>query len=141
MKHLFFTMLISGVFAVLSLGSCKKENLSVVPIITNPVPPPTTTDTLELVAGQWVYYFNEIYVDDFPGVLATINPGGNRKVFVYLEKNEGEIRSEIQINNSDVMFGGHELWATCTGDDLKINYLCGNAPRPFDYLIIKLVVQ
>ena len=131
-------MLIAGGLIIFSLNSCKKENLA--PVTSGGGLPIATPFTIDLVADHWVNvnYANEMYVNDFPGILSISNATGSRTVNVYLMA-DGK---GTQINHSVITFMGNELWATTTPTDLRINYRCA-APKlpPFTSLNIKVVVQ
>ena len=125
-------MLTASALIILSLGSCKKDNLA-----SNDHPGGTSQPfTLTLIANQWIKNVNGIYVDNFKGVIPASN-AGNSNVKVYLVEN-GE---ETQMNHSFISFMSNELWATNTQTDVTINYRCSAPTLPFNSLQVKIVVE
>ena len=139
MKRILFTMLIANALIILSLSSCKKENLSPAYQTGGRTTPITGPFTIDLVANDWANYGNEIYVNNFQNIISTANASGNRTVYVYLVENAKE--TQINLNTSRVTFMGHELWATTTKTDVKINYKSSDPGLPFESLNIKVVVE
>ncbi|HXL55717.1 MAG TPA: hypothetical protein VN958_05635 [Chitinophagaceae bacterium] len=133
MKRILSTVLIANALIILSLSSCKKENLS--PGSTsNTTPTIEYTTTINVVAGRWVKDANGTYANTFQGVISPANTS-NRSVKIYLVANG----TETQINYY-ISFMGGELWATNTETDITINYRSKNQSLPFSYLLIKVVI-
>jgi hypothetical protein len=133
MKRILSTVLIANALIILSLGSCKKENLS--PGSTsNTTPTSQPTTTVNVVAGSWVKDANATYADTFKGIISPANKS-NRSVKIYLVL----YGQETQINNYTSFMGG-VLWATNTETDVTINYRSKNQSLPFSYLLIKVVI-
>jgi len=135
MKHIIFTMLTAGAVIILTLDSCKKETYAPVApgsgfLVTSPF-------ALDLVANHWVNYANEIYIDEFNGILAPLTSHTNGNVSVFLVTGD----KQIQIDHTVILFMGNQLWATTTSTDLKINYRCANAKLPFTSLNIRVALR
>jgi hypothetical protein len=130
-------MLIASALTIFSLSSCKKDNFSSSTNSDTSISDiPSSSTTINLIAGYWEKDANGIYVSNFRGVICSANINGNRAVKIYLvERNK-----ETLINNS-IFFLGGELWAVNTETDVKIIYHCYAQDLPFDYITVKVVVE
>jgi len=137
MKQIFFMMLIASTLTIFSLSSCKKDNFSSGTHSDASVSNiPSSSTTINLIAAYWDKYASGIYVCNFRGIISSADINGNRPVKVYLvEKNK-----ETLINSS-IHFLGGELWAVNTETDVKIIYHCYAQELPFDYLLIKVILE
>ena len=136
-----FTVLIANALIILSLGSCKKENLS--PGSTsNTTPTSQPTTTINVVAGSWVKDASGTYANTFQGIISPANTS-DRLVKIYLVTNGQETQINYYISlqiHYYISFMGGELWATNTETDVIINYRSKNQNLPFSYLLIKVVI-
>jgi hypothetical protein len=136
MKRIFFMMLIANALTIVSLSSCKKDNLTPgAPIDTSISNFPANSTTINLIAGYWLKDANGIYFCNFPGVISGWNTGSHSPK-IYLVENGKETRI-----NSSVLFMGGELWAVNSQTDVKIIYHCYAQDVPFSYLNIKVVIE
>ncbi len=135
MKRILFTVLIANTLIILGLSSCKKDALS--PALNDsPGTQSRPPFVINLVADQWVNYGNEIYINNFPGILTMANVTGSPNINVYLKANG----KKVQINNAKITFMGNDLWATATQTDIRINYKCSASNLPFTSLSFIVVI-
>ena len=131
MKRLFIVLLITNA-VIACMSSCKKD----------PVFLPVSGGggssspwTIESRADNWVKDSYGSYVSTLKGIISR-EVNGNQKVKIYL-MTEGEER----MINQFIFFMSGQLWATSSGNDVKVNFRSGSDKLPFSYLNIKVVIE
>lgn len=126
MKHILLGVVGAAALMIISLSSCKKED--VYPVISSKRSP-------DLVANNWVNYGGPIYVNTFKDIIPP-DPSGNRKVRIYLDDN-GRLK---EISSGHINYMGNDLWATNTQVDIDIMYRC-KGKLPFTELHIRYEID
>src|SRR5262245_44716049 len=125
MKRLLFLLVIAVALTSPGLNSCKKDDASV---IGHPKPEPYT---LELVASQWRLNPGGIFSVDFMNVIPLNYASGSAKILLVNSDKTEPI-------NQPIPFRDGELWATCFGTTVTVNYR--GEPKNLTYVTIRVVI-
>ena len=136
MKRILFGAVGAVALMIISLSSCRKDD--VYPVISTSYTQPhfMQSGSVELVANSWVNYGGPIYVNTFKDLIAPVDGSGNRHVRIYLNEN-GRLRD---ISHGHINYMGNDLWAANTQVDVDIMYRC-NGKLPFTDLRIRVEVD
>ena len=136
MKRSLLGVVGAGALMIISLSSCKKDD--VYPVISTGYIQPhfLQSGSVELVANNWVNYGGPIYVNTFKDLIAPVDGSGKRQVRIYLDEN-GKL---TELGHGHIKYMGNDLWAANTQVDVDIIYRC-NGKLPFTDLRIRVEVD